>query len=309
MSGRRGFALLATMWLVVAIGVVGLALGIAAKERRLSVANGIEQAEAGAAARGALAIAQSRLEWALTSDSLGAERDPWAEPQLWLADSAVIGRTTVTFTARALGTLASLPALDEEGVRGLLLAAQIDGDRADRVAQEAADWQDADDHPRGRGGERSRYEREGAWVFPRNAPFVTTREFCELRSVTPRDCTRLLPFLTTLGQGGVDLNSAPPEVLGSLPGVSAPVRDIILRRRARGLRWHSLDELTRALPPTLQGELTRWIPDLTRRARFAADEVVVTATGQVAGSPVTVVATGVLTRAGDRALLTWYDLQ
>ena len=50
MRDERGFALIAALWLVVAISTVGLQLGLAAQQRRLATANAVETVRAQAAA-------------------------------------------------------------------------------------------------------------------------------------------------------------------------------------------------------------------------------------------------------------------
>ena len=50
MSNERGFALIAALWLVVAMSTVGLQLSLSARHRRLAAANTIEAAQSRAAA-------------------------------------------------------------------------------------------------------------------------------------------------------------------------------------------------------------------------------------------------------------------
>ncbi|MFW5947894.1 MAG: hypothetical protein ACOCUW_05320, partial [Gemmatimonadota bacterium] len=57
---RPGFALLATLWLVVAIGVVGLEWGLRAGDQRRVAMNAVDAAAARAAAESGLAQARSR---------------------------------------------------------------------------------------------------------------------------------------------------------------------------------------------------------------------------------------------------------
>ncbi len=293
------------MWLVVAITAAVLGLSLASRGRRLAAANRLEQAELVAAARGGLVLARQRLTWTLAADSAGTHEDPWRDPQRWVSETLTVGRARVVVTATELGALLPLQATDEEGFKGFLEAIGADGDVADRLGQEAADWQDGDDLVRGRGAESAAYERAGAVVRPRNGYFVAPREFCELDRMSPELCAAALPYMTTLGTGQVDLNSAPLAVLRSLPGISAPVAELIVSRRTRG-DWNSVDEVIRVLPPTRQGEVSLALPELSRRARFRAEEIHLIVTATLPGSPVEGRVEAVLTRAGDAAFLTWY---
>lgn len=305
-SESEGFALLATLWLVVAISAAVLALSLASRGRRLAAANRLERGELTAAARGGLVLARERLTWALGNDSTNGHGDPWRDPQRWVSDTLTIGRARIVITATELGAQLPLQATDEEGFQGFLEGIGADGDLADRLGQEAADWQDADDNVRGRGAEAPTYQRVGAAVRPRNAYFPAPREFCDLDRMPPELCAAALPYMTTLGTGLVDLNSAPAAVLRSLPGVSAPVADVILTRRAHGGEWGSVDEVIRALPATQQGAVTRALPELSRRVRFRAEEIHLIVIATLPGSPVEGRVEAVLTRAGDAAFLTWY---
>src|SRR5688500_5522821 len=85
-EARRGVALFAALWLVVAIGVVALQFSIEARERRLAAANTIELAEARAAAMAGVEHAHARLDRVLRQRAIqGAgtanlrAADPWLD--------------------------------------------------------------------------------------------------------------------------------------------------------------------------------------------------------------------------------------
>jgi type II secretory pathway component PulK len=75
MSDRRGFALLAALWLLVAISVASLALETAARTRRVSAANLAEAVQARAAAGAGIEQTRARLVRRLAATTLW---DPWA---------------------------------------------------------------------------------------------------------------------------------------------------------------------------------------------------------------------------------------
>src|SRR3954469_17550887 len=83
---RRGFALMAALWLVVLVGVTGYELSIRSRSRRLAVANALEATQANAAADAALetarAMLENRLAHPLDSRSrpvADAASDPWSD--------------------------------------------------------------------------------------------------------------------------------------------------------------------------------------------------------------------------------------
>lgn len=73
----------------------------------------------------------------------------------------------------------------------------------------------------------------------------------------------VLPLLVTVGDGRIDLNRAPREVLLALPGATASVVDRVLWERAMGRRIHSPEEFpallseqqVRTFGPSYQGFL------------------------------------------------------
>jgi hypothetical protein len=84
---RKGFALLAAMWLIVAIAAVALQFSLEARERRLLGINTAERGRGRAAATGALNSTQAALEAALRQGpgtgnatmALMRGSDPWLD--------------------------------------------------------------------------------------------------------------------------------------------------------------------------------------------------------------------------------------
>ena len=84
---RRGVALITALWLVVAIAAVALQFSLDARERRVLGVNAAERGVQRAAAAGALAMVQSRLDYALRTRLVGGNvaanalrsSDPWLD--------------------------------------------------------------------------------------------------------------------------------------------------------------------------------------------------------------------------------------
>jgi type II secretory pathway component PulK len=81
------------------------------------------------------------------------------------------------------------------------------------------------------------------WLI-RGRPWVATEALQEALPPDPVRLARALPFLTVRGSGAVNLNSAPREVLATLPGVSPSLAAEICRARTQS-PIRSLDALLR----------------------------------------------------------------
>jgi general secretion pathway protein K len=249
-SDRRGFALLVALWLVVAITTVGLQFGVEAREHRLLALGASERAAARAAADGAIALAQARLERVLRQptvrgDAAAALRgaDPWLDADSLLSGTDTLGGVTVELRARDLGERLNLNQLGEEELRTFFGFLFDDYMLADELAQSVLDWRDADDVARARGGEREAYERDGRLVLPADAPFREVDELLHVRGMTPERLARVRPYLATRGSGRVNVNSADEAVLRALPGMTDEGVARILGWRSQGRRVRTLAEV------------------------------------------------------------------
>src|SRR5207253_8211073 len=94
----------------------------------------------------------------------------------------------------------------------------------------------------------------------------------------------LAPFLTTRGSGAINVNSAPPEVLASLPGMTEEaIRMVIMHRRATPLP--NADVLAGLLSPSGRRTPLASYPEVVRSAVFGAPRLVGTVMGGVRGTP------------------------
>jgi len=245
MRDRQGFALIAALWLMVALSVVALALGLRARDRRVSAGNVQEDAEAGAAAEAGVAHARALLERRLSGFSaLAPGIDPWQDLSSVVApDSQAVGDAWFRVRLRDAGAALNLNRCSEDELRRLLSALRIDAGNADRIAQAAMDWRDPDPLRRARGAERDDYVRAGAAELPSDAPFGSVEEFRRVRGVSEQVFRRASPYLTILGSGQVNLAAAPREVLLSLPGMTEESAAAVLRRQRRGMALASLADL------------------------------------------------------------------
>lgn len=310
-ADRRGFALVAALWLLVALSSVLLGMGLGARNLRLAAANRVEEARARAAAEAGLAHAHGRLARALREDGApvgsgaGARPlDPWAEGAVLLPDSVVLDEARYRVRVRDTGTMLNVNRADEEELRRLLVALRVDAGRADRIAQSIADWRDADDLHRARGAEREHYERMGAAVLPANAPFTDLSVLRYVNAVTDGVYERVLPYLTLHGTGRINLHAAERPVLLALPGMTEEAVQVLLRRRSRG--WSpTLRELAVDLSPGAREELLRNMTRLLGRTTNETREVEVTSEGWTDGGRVRVTIEALVVRGGSEAMLVW----
>lgn len=307
---RAGFALLATLWLVVAIGVVGLEWGLRAQDQRRVALNVVDAATARAAAESGIAQARARLEEALRrAQELGAESprpllDPWREPARLVPDS-IGGGNGVAWRVHMedAGTRLDLNRAEPEELRRLLVALRVDAGRADRVSQSVADWRDPDDAHRARGAEREWYERAGRPVLPRNGPFQDVTELRHVRDVTDQLYERVAPFLTVRGTGRVNVMAAPRPVLLALPGLGEEAVRALERRRRAGRPLPNIASLGDELSPPARRRLSGALSQLFVRTTTETREVVITSEGSVEGSSVRVRAQALVVRSRDAAFL------
>jgi type II secretory pathway component PulK len=236
----RGFALLATLWLIVALtAIAGVGVGIA-QLGTLTTRNRVLLARAEWAREACVEVLMARyagdpIVRAVSRVDLG--RRTWCEARLTdpggavhvnLVDSAVLARL---FAGR--------------GVTPLLRA--------------VLEW------------------RAGL-------PFADTAELRQLAG-DPALLDQVLPLLTTRGTGQINLNVAPPAVLGALPGFGEEaVRTVVERRSLHPLE--TLDELLGLVSGAAREDLLAAYPELARTTTFAPTHLVAVIEGGVAGTSI-----------------------
>jgi general secretion pathway protein K len=293
MRHRRGFALMAAMWLVVLMGVSAWELSLRSRARRLAAANLLELTAARAAVDAGLATALSILQDSATSGSfIATQRDT-----IRVKDVAAI------VTIYDPGARIHLNRASADDLRRFVAALRIDAGDADRLAQRIADWRDLDDIPRARGGERTEYLRNGMRSLPSNADFGSIDELRRVEGLTPDVFARVAPYLTLAGTGQVNLNAAPAAVLYSLPGFGDEAVATTLRMRAAHRVLRSMNELIDQLSRAAAEQLRTAMPALERVIVFERRETVVEVEGWSEGSPVRSRAEMIVVRSGESVLV------
>jgi type II secretory pathway component PulK len=298
---NRGFALIATLGLLVAFGTVGLTLGLQLRVTRIGVANAVEHARALEAAHAGVAHARSRLAELLRDGRLG--RDRWAIADS-TADTVYVGDAAAEVHVADLGTRLNLNVATEDQLRRLFVALRMDAGESDRLAQRIADWRDEDELRRRRGAEAPQYAKEGL-PPPRNAPFERVTDLRDVLGMTDRYYARVRPYLTTRGTGRVNLNAAERPVLLALPGMSEEAVKILRDRRMGSRPITNVTELLQLLSSRGREALLPEAPSLEGKVVFETRELEIVSRSKLPGSPVHARVHAVLAGAGEHAVLVW----
>ena len=298
-TSRRGVALFAALWLVVAIGVVALEFSLEARERRLAAANTVELAEARAAAMGGIEHAHARLDRALRQPALqGAmavlrAADPWLDADSLLQLDEDVDSIPYRVSARDVTSMLNLNRVTESQLLLFLTRLGYDYSLADDVAQSIMDWRDTDIMRRARGAEREAYLEAGRLVLPRDGSFQELDELLHVMHMTPEMYDSISPFLTVRGTDRrINVNTAPEPVLRSLAGLSDAATTAIVRARAGGRRFRTVADIV-----NLTGALGAGVTTgAGGTVSFEATTLLVTSTGWNRGGRTPVRIEAVITR-------------
>ena len=253
MRPRRGVALLAALWLVVAIATVALQFSIEARERRtvgiLASERGIQRA----AALGALAFTRARLEQALRVAPTGTNvqrlrsSDPWMDADSLYSGPVLVDSMQVDVVARDLGERLNINRANETQLQTFFSFLLVDYSKATQLAQTIMDWRDVDSMPRPSGAERDAYIKAGMLALPTNTPFREIEELQHVMGVTADIYATVAPYLTTHGTAAVNLNTAPVAVLRALPGMTDATLNRILQLRSQGQKISNIADVFPAM--------------------------------------------------------------
>lgn len=311
MTPRRGFALLASVWLMVAIAAVAFEVSWLARARRLALANVLEEEQARAAANAGLEHARARLARALGAlGDVGAAdlADPWRFAA-GTSDTVTMGSARYLFSVHDDGATFDVNRAAEDELRRLFTACGADDAQAQRVAQRVADWRDPDQHRRAQGAERAEYLAAGARDLPRDGDVQRIAELDGVLEMpaAPWRCARAA--LSVGGTGQVNVNTASREVLRALPGMSEGGVEAVLSARRDGVRIGSFQELSERIPPALREGVMRASDRLLPRLSYDTYAVRVRSEGWVQGSPVHVSAEALMVRGGGTVFVQWREFR
>jgi type II secretory pathway component PulK len=320
---RPGIALLAALWLIVAIAAVSVQFGLAARERRLLGLAGADRARERAVAAGALATMQARMDYDLRNRAVGRgaaalrSSDPWLDVDSIYSGTIAIDSIPVQVIAKDLGTMLFLnQANNEVELRTFFSFVLGNYTAADQLAQSIMDWRDIDETPRVLGAEREQYLKDDLLALPTNGPFRDVDDLINIRGMTPEVLELIRPYITTYGTGAtgtgtirVNINSAPEVVLRALPGMTDAILLQIMSQRSQGRRIESVQQVinaaSRGASGAQQQQNQRTQEALSNRTSVDTQNVLLTFYVSLIPKAQPTKLVALITRGGNNATLTW----
>jgi len=256
--GERGAALVITMWvtLILALAVVGFAYTMHVETRIASLYR--KQFKAKQLAMGGIELGKYLLAWDMDQANPKADRAVDYLGEAWALGTNVVLQTGVieVHIADEGGKLDINLISDQTGqnVSPELLRSYFDGGGAydeefdpDTFIDSTLDWIDGNDSYRMNGAETEYYESLGPPYQAKDGPIDNLEELLLVKGMTWRiflgrdpleppgpGLAGMVDHWTALGgiRARLNINTAPPEVLGILPGSDSSTAEQILSRRA-----------------------------------------------------------------------------
>lgn len=295
---RSGFALLAVLWLMVAVASLGATFSLAAREAIATARNRAAASRASWQAYDCLERARAAIHDALAETGTGARSaSAWLSLDTVIARAGIERRQPCRLDVHVAGAALDVNALDGEILRRLFRASGVPPTRADSLTDALLDWRDTDSIPRLFGAEAEWYA--GALrAAPRNAPLAADRELMLVRGF---DRESALHSLLSIEKARVFFDRAPLAVIAALPGLGEEAIARVAERRARGVSTIDLQALTAELSAEAQASMRAAWSELSRLTTTTPDAWIIRSLGRDEESPVTAVLEVRLVRAGSRA--------
>jgi general secretion pathway protein K len=145
-----------------------------------------------------------------------------------------MGRADVAVEFRSEAARIDLNAAPKELLAGLFAALGARYDDAEYCAERIIGWRSKGE-PEGQNNEAAAYRTAGLNYAPRQAPFANVGELWLVLGLPPALVERALPFVTVFsGMPSINVLDARPEVVASLPGMSAELLYTVLSQRGTG---------------------------------------------------------------------------
>lgn len=282
---RRGVALALVLWVIVILGAVGLGI-VGAARSQLDVARTLRaSAVARYAAESGVEEARARYrELLAAADGGGGEAGAFQRlaEELEGGGDRELGDARYRVTVLDLGARVDLNASSDEVL--LALFSELVGERrAASLVDALRDWTDDDDEPLPRGAEAADYARAGSPWRPPNRPLRRLDDLPRIRGFDDSVLAALAPFVTVWGDGRVNVNSAPREVLAAVPSIGPDGAEALIGARAGGGPIGSKVDLMGRLRAGLDRPVGAQLGPVTT----TADRILVVSRGWEEGSPLT----------------------
>lgn len=288
---RRGFALLAVLWVAVSVTALGLAVSLAARSAVATVANRTEVTRASWYAEGCAEIARAAIADAISDSPKAA----WA-----VVDTHVLARVPRSSTCDvdliAAGARVDVNLADEQMLGAVITNLAFVPAQRDSLVAALLDWRDLDDDTRAVGAERSWYTAHRR-MTPRNGPFS---DVTELRRVRGFESIGGLDSVLGAEPGRIALNSAPIASLAALPGFGDEVLSRVREMRLRNEPISDLLAFAHRLSPEAQQAFLARYSELVPLSTVEPDAWILRARASSGTPPLTVTLELRLVRSGDR---------
>ncbi|ABE61618.1 putative general secretory pathway protein K [Nitrobacter hamburgensis X14] len=219
-ESRRGFVIVAVLWLLAALAALVTIFSVYLSNSARALALNDTGLKAEALVSAGIELAAYRL--LLTNERT---RPPRGSFHVRLS-GAKLAVSYVTEAARV-----DLNAAPKELLAGLLSEFGASEDDAKTTADRIVAWR-THAAPNSAGNEDALYRAAGKSYSPRQAPFAHVNELALVLGMTPTLVERALPFVTVFnGTAGVDVLTAPPEVIAALPGMTPLILKDFLNTR------------------------------------------------------------------------------
>jgi Type II secretory pathway, component PulK len=294
---RKGFVLLAVLWVLVGLAGLGLALSLVGRDAIGAAQNRVSLARAHWLAEGCVNTARAVIADELADRDHGDGGATWRAVDDVVTMSPVVRAMDCDLSVRAAGTTLDVNTADAEQLRRALLALGVMPLSADSIVDAILDWRDPDDEPRGNGAERAWYLAQHRFA-PRNGPVADGRELARIRGLEA-----LAGIDSVLGvEGGrVPLGRAPHAVLVALPGFTDELAQRIAELRDRDALPADLLTLAGALSPSARDSLAARYAEVVSLVTIDPDAWILTARARDGASPAVATVEVKLARAGTRA--------
>jgi general secretion pathway protein K len=297
-GNRRGYALLAVLWVVATATVLGAALSLTANQSVDAAQNRVDLLRAQWRAEGCAERARAAVQTSLDAEALMTkESDTWRELDRVAARSPLLGGCDVSFEPS--GTRLDVNSDSTNLIRRLLEGLGVESGRADSLIDALDDWRDADEVPRRSGAEREWYTSHHR-AAPANAPLA---DIAELRRVRGFEAMGALDTLLGTEPDRILLARAPPLVLGALPGFGTEAVARILELRAAGGTIRDLAELPGLLSPPARSALLSHYAELVGLTTTSPDAWTLTSRTSAGARATTAVVRLRIVKAGGRVAI------
>ena len=236
---EHGIALLMVLWILTILMLIVFSFSYMARTETyatMSFKGGIEKkflAEAGIE-RGIMELFYRQFYRSQTIDIEG--REIWKTDDTPYQGQIGDGLYTVRITDESAKV--DINTVSEVVLKNLFLNLGVQAEEVDTIVDSIMDWKDPDDLHRLHGAESDYYMSLPNPYKARDANFETLEELLLVKGMTPEilygtnEKKGAIDFLTLHSSNGeININSAPKEVLMSIPGITPELADAIIERR------------------------------------------------------------------------------